>query len=83
MIMITGENNHNHNHLTHCLKPSTSIDSTPEQRELARDKKLAELKDKGYEGAELDNFVQSWFLDTEWYKGLEATINARFENTGR
>ena len=61
------------------LKPSTLVDSTPEQRALARDEKLAELKAKGYKGAELDGYLQSWFSDTEYYKGLEATINARFE----
>jgi len=61
------------------LTPSTSVNSTSNQRELARDEKLAEFKAQGYKGPKLNEHMQIWFSNTEYYKALDAQVNARFD----
>jgi hypothetical protein len=62
-----------------CPAPSMSPDSSPQERKWALDEKKLEWKAEGLEGDDLAAEIDKWTMDSEWYKGLDALVNADLE----
>jgi hypothetical protein len=61
-----------------CPSPSTSADSSPQERRWAGKEKENELKARGLDDDAIGAMMEQWLMGTEWFKGLQASTDADF-----